>query len=87
MTSPFVPTLIENDENSDDGVVENVNTEPSSLGISELSVSLEVTAKSAATPVVAPKSSETLMVQTTASPMRAGLVFVHDRLDNVVGLP
>ena len=87
MTSPFVPTLMENDEDRVDGVVEKVNIAPSSLGIRELSVSLEVTEKSAATPVVAPKSSETLMVHTTASPVRAGLMFVHDRLDSVVGLP
>ena len=69
------------------GVVEKVNVAPPSVEVqSDVGTVAEVP-KSAATPVVPPKSSETLMVHTTASPVRAGLMFVHDRLDSVVGLP
>jgi len=69
------------------GVVENVKVAPPLLVLSADAATVDVAAKSEARPVVALPLSDTLMVQTTANPLRAGLVLAQDRLEAVVGLP
>jgi hypothetical protein len=69
------------------GVVENVNVKPPSDETKDDESTVDDTEKSDATPVVALTASETLIVHTTLNPVRAGNVFVHDRLDAVVGWP
>ena len=67
------------------GVAENVNVRPlSSETTSDIGTD-ESTAKSDATPAVAPRSSETDTVQTMVKLTRAGLIFVHAKADEVVG--
>ncbi len=70
-----------------EGVVENVNVAPPSAVVNDVGETVALNAKSEAMPVVAPVDPETLMVQTTAAPIRAGLVFKQDKRDAVVGLP
>ncbi len=55
--------------------------------LNDVGETVAVNAKSDAIPVVAPVDPDTLMVQTTVAPVRAGFVFKHDRLDASVGLP
>jgi hypothetical protein len=55
--------------------------------LNDVGETVALNAKSEAMPVVAPVDPETLMVQTTAAPIRAGLVFKQDKRDAVVGLP
>ncbi len=80
-------TVIENELVVEAGVVENVKVNPPFVVEREDEVALEATTKSDRRPVVVPIESDTLIVHTTLSPVRDGSVFVHDRLDAVVGLP
>ena len=80
-------TVIENEVVKDKGVVENVNVNPPFVVERDEDTALEETTKSDKRPVVVPIESDTLIVQTTLSPVRDGSVLVHDRLDAVVGLP
>jgi len=69
------------------GVVENTNVEPPFDVVRlETAESAEME-KSLARPVVAPPTPDTVIVQVTVTPTRAGFVLLHARLDSVVGFP
>ena len=68
------------------GVVEKVNEEPLEV-VNDVAAVVEVTMKSAAIPVVAPATPETLIVHTTGRPIRDGFMFKQDRLLKDVGFP
>ena len=87
MAEPPYFTTIENAVVVTLGVVENVNVEPKLAVAKADAAAVDVTAKSAATPVVAPPESDTDIVQSTDVPKRDGLVFKHAKLDAVVGFP
>ena len=71
-----------------EGKTEKENDDPESIVTKGGVVSkVEEIEKSEVIPVVAPTESETLMVQTTVRPVRAGSVFEHEREEADVGLP
>ena len=84
---PFTNAPTENPDVMPDGVVENTNVEPPfDVVRPETAASAEIE-KSLARPVVAPLLPDTVIVHVTVTPTRAGFVLLHDRLEDVVGLP
>jgi len=74
-----------NDEVMEAGSVENVNVDPPFTALRTVVLEDEVTTKSEESPSVGPRASETVIVHAIKVPVRAGLVFVHDKVDAVVG--
>jgi hypothetical protein len=69
------------------GVTEKTNEAPPLFDDNDVKVSVAETAKSFATPVVAPLELDTEMVQIINNPTRAGAVLLQVKIEAVVGIP
>ena len=93
VTRPFLNVcpcdcaVIVNDDVMAAGTVENMNVDPPSGVCNVETFVTERTLKSDDTPVVAPNTPATLMMQMTADDTREGEMFSHVRLDALVGVP
>ena len=67
--------------------MENTNEEPPFKGSTLEKMLEDEMAKSLERPVVEPALSATVMVHTIATPDRAGLVLLHERVDAADGIP
>ena len=79
--------VIVNDDVMVVGTVENMNVDPPSGVCNSETSWVDEMVKSDDTPVVAPNTPATLMMQMTADDTREGEMFSHVRLDALVGVP